>query len=563
MSLLTAAPDIELPDGTFMHGPLLGSQRPRFWTAPPRHRKKDPDCPACQRGTEYSCGCGDYQSQRLLDWSSEFYDLDEWQNWWLSEACGTRPDGRWAAFETMLICTRQNGKNVALEVRELGGLYILGESTLIHTAHEFKAAQEHFRRVRDTITSYDSLRKRVKSISTSHGDEAIELRPKPTLIFGSGARQVRKNVAARLRFLARSRGSGRSFTADFLAYDEAMILSDDAVSASMPTMRAVPNPQMAYTASAGYHDSVQLASVRRRVLRRDPGLMGAEWSISPHLDTCPRDEIRGRKSNRYVTCTLHDDRDDPRSWAKSNPAFGIRIRLEHFRNEITAMGAAAADRELLGVGDWPPEDEAWEIVTEESWQACSMPDPGGAVRPLAFAWDVAEDLASATIASAWDRPEPSADVPGRPQMFRTVLEIPRGCSREGTAWVIPRLLELKRKWRPLAVCGPTNGPGASLADDAEKAGLDVLKAGSADEAAALALFRTKVKERGIVHLGREQAPALWSAVATATTRDVGDGGKALKRRDAETDISPGTAAVLAHWALNKRRRSYDPRRSVA
>jgi hypothetical protein len=144
-----------------------------------------------------------------------------------------------------------------------------------------------------------------------------------------------------------------------------------------------------------------------------------------------------------------------------------------------------------------------------------------------------------------------------------VLEIPRGCSREGTAWVIPRLLELKKKWRPLAISGPSNGPGASLIDDAEKAGLDVLKAGSADEAAALALFRTKVKERGIVHLGREQAPGLWSAVATAATRDVGDGGKALKRRDAETDISPATAAVLAHWALNKRRRSYDPRRSVA
>ncbi len=453
-------------------------------------------------------------------------------------------------------------------MRELGGLFLFGESLIIHTAHEFKASREHFRRVSDTISGYNELRGKVKSISTSHGEEAIELRPKPTLIFGSSGRQIRKSVSARLRFLARSRGSGRSFTADVVVYDEAMILSDDQVGASMPTMRAVPNPQLYYTASAGMHDSTQLAAVRRRMIRKDPTLMGYEWSISPHTDLCPRDEVGGRKDNRYIVCSRHDDRDDPRAWAKSNPAFGTRIRLDHFRKELTAMGAAAFDRELLGVGDWPPEEEAWEIVTEESWRACGMEDPGGAGRPVAFAWDVAEDLLSATICSAWVKPAlviKAASDKEQETVFpeRVVLEIPRGCSREGVDWVIPRLIELRRKWKPLAVCAPTNGPGASLIDDAEKAGIEVLKAGSADEAAALTLLRTKVRERGIIHLGREQAPAMWTAIASATTRDVGDGGKALKRRDSDSDITPATTPTLAHWALNKKRRSYDPLRSVA
>ena len=138
MSVLAAAEDILLPDGTWIPGPLLGEQSPRFWTAPPRHRAKHPDCRPCQAALDYDCGCGDYQSRDLLGWAAGFgYDLDPWQDWWLTEACGTRPDGRWAAFETMLICTRQNGKNQALEVRELGGLFLLGESMLIHTAHEF------------------------------------------------------------------------------------------------------------------------------------------------------------------------------------------------------------------------------------------------------------------------------------------------------------------------------------------------------------------------------------------------------------------------------------------
>ena len=69
-------------------------------------------------------------------------------------------------------------------MRELGGLYLFGESLIIHTAHEFKASREHFRRVSDTINGYNELRSKIKSISTSHGEEAIELRPKPTLIFG-------------------------------------------------------------------------------------------------------------------------------------------------------------------------------------------------------------------------------------------------------------------------------------------------------------------------------------------------------------------------------------------
>jgi hypothetical protein len=588
MSVLTLVPDVWLPDGTVVRGgqpgggPLAGVQMPRFWTSPPRHRQPDPDCPACGHPDYPGTGCGNYQSADLLDWAAGFgYDLDTWQQWWLTEACGTRPDGRWSALECMLIVSRQNGKNQCLEVRELGGLFILGERMIIHTAHEFKAAAEHFRRVRDTVTGYDELRKRVKSVTTSHGDEAIELRPVPTLIFGSGGRRVRKSVAARLRFLARSRGSGRSFTADCVVYDEAMILSDEQVGASMPTMSAVPNPQMIYTASAGYRDSVQLGAVRRRVLRGDTTLMGAEWSISPHLDTCPRDEVAGRRANRYVICSRHDDRDDPRSWAKANPALGDRISIQHVAQEMAAMSAVQFDRERLGVGDWPAEDEAWAVVSEEQWQACAMPDPGGAARPVAFAVDVDPDMLSAAIAACWERPGTSgraelhgtvvstADLASRTGLgepSRPVVEIPQGCHREGTAWVIPKLAELRRKWRPAAIVIPRNGPAAGLADDAENAGMQITRAASGDEAAAFALMVATIRKGragGLIHLGRAEAPGLWQSVASAETRDVGDGGRAWSRRDSDSDITPITAATLALWALNKGRRNYDPLRSVA
>jgi hypothetical protein len=511
MTQLVVVPDVWTPDGRVLRGAeTVGSQVPRFWTAPPRHRAKDPACKACDN-PGYACGCGDYQSADLLEWARAYeYDLDPWQDWWLTELCGTRPDGSWSAFEGMLIVSRQNGKNQCLEVRELGGLFILGERMLIHTAHEFKAAAEHFRRVRDVVTNFDDLRRRVKSVTTSHGDEAIELRPAPTLIFGPNGTRIRRTVASRLRFLARSRGSGRSFTADFLAYDEAMILSDEVVGASLPTMSAVANPQMVYTASAGYQDSVHLGSVRRRVIRKDPTLMGAEWSISPHNDLCHRDEVNGRKTNRYIICPRHDDRDSPLSWAKANPAYGLRIAGSHIAQEMAAMSMTTFDRERLGVGDWPSEDAAWAVVSEEQWQACSMPDPGGATRPVTFAFDIDPDMISATISACWERPG-DGTYPSRP-----VVETPRGCSREGTAWVIPKLAELKRKWHPAAIIAPKNGPAAGLVDEAVNAGLDITWASSADEAAAFSLIVTSVRKGrngGLIHLGREHAPGLWASVA--------------------------------------------------
>jgi hypothetical protein len=605
-----SAPEIELvqdlwlPDGTVLRGEearsarfgppgLAGSQRPRFWTAPPRHVTATAGCPACAN-PDYASGCGEYASDEMLDWCPGIgYELDDWQQWWLRQLCGVQPDGRWASFENYLVVSRQNGKNECLAVRELAGMFIFGERMIIHTAHEFKAAAEHFRRVRDTVTAYDELRKRVKAVTTSHGDEAIELRPVPTLIFGPGARRIRRSVGSRLRFLARSRGSGRSFTADAVIYDEAMILSEEQVGASLPTLSAVPNPQVIYTASAGYRDSIQLGAVRRRVLRGDKTLMGAEWSVNPHLDTCTRDEARGRRTNRYITCSQHDDRDDPRSWAKANPAFGVRIAPVHIANELNSLTGVQFDRERLGVGDWPSEDEAWAVVSEEAWQACAMPDPGGATRPVVFAVDIDPDMISATIAAAWYRPDPgrktAADAgmiaamqlsaasglpllpPGPPLPDRPVVEIPRGCHREGTAWIIPRLLELRAAWKPRAVVMPKNGPGASLIDQAERVGITVTPASSGDEAAAFALFVRHVRAETVdgvpsprlIHLGRAEAPGLWSAVASAETRDVGDGGRAWSRRDSGSDISPVTAGSLALRELTKIRRGYDPVKSIA
>jgi len=514
--------------------PLRGIQRPRLCSVPPHF--------SVEAGAE------------AVDFArSVNFELDDWQSWVLTQALGTKADGTWTAFEVAEIISRQNGKNATVEVRELFGLFVLSEPLIIHTAHEFKASNEHFLRIQDRIRSTESMNRRVKSIITSHGEEAVLLRASPALIFGPGAKRVRKSVAPRLRFLARSRGSGRSFTADCLVWDEAMILSADQVGASMPTMSAVPNPQLWYLASAGYPDSTQLAMIRRRGIRGgDPSLAYFEWSIRPHTALCPRDERHGRRTNRFITCAEHDDRDDPASWAKANPALGIRITAEHVAREMAGMPPDTFDVERLGAGEWPADDEDWGAVSAEQWDACETEISGGTVTPVCFAVDVTPDLSAAAIAVAWQRPSDG----------RIIVEIPRGCTRAGTSWVIPRLLELRAKWRPLGIVMPKSAPAAALINDAENRGLELVKVSPAEEAQAFTLMVTGIGDRKVGQLGPDEAPELRTAVRHAETRDIGDGMRGWSRKNSAANITPLTAATLAHWAFDKLRRNYDPLKSI-
>jgi len=513
---------------------LFGVQEPRICSLPVTH--------SYQTGLE----CVEFCESVGFEW-------DPWQSWSLEKSLGTRPNGTWAAKEVAEVVGRQNGKNAIVEGRELFGLFELSEPLIIHTAHEFKASNEHFLRLKDRIKGCEELDRRVKSIITSHGEEAVLLRPAPALIFGASRKLIRKTVAPRLRFLARSRGSGRSFTCSCLIWDEAMILTVDQVGASMPTMSAVPNPQLWYLASAGYPDSTQLASVRRRGIRGDDDRLAYfEWSIRPHNELCPRDERVGRRSNEFIVCREHDDRDDPASWAKANPALGYRITTEHVEWELGSMPVDAFNVERLGAGHWPTDDEGWLAVSEDQWDACETQVIGGSVTPFVFAVDVTPDLTAACISVVWQRPSDGL----------VIVEIPQDCFRPGTGWVVPRLLELRRKWRPIGIAVPKSAPAAALINDAENHGLDLLKVTSAEEAQAFTLMITAIRDKKIGQLGPEEAPYLRSAVARAETRDVGDGMRIWSRKNTAADITPLTSATLAHWAFDKLRRNYNPLKSI-
>lgn len=466
---------------------LFGHQRPRILSVPESYSSLG------QQAIDLAAHAG--------------LQLDPWQQFVLDQGLGLKEDEKhWSAFEVGLIVSRQNGKGAVFEARELAGLFIFKEQMIIHTAHEFKTAQEAFRRILALIENTDELRRRVARVRTSHGDEGVELL--------SGQR---------LRFLARSGGSGRGFSGDCVIMDEAMILGDSAMGALLPTMAARPNPQLWYAGSAGIGPlSSQLAHVRRRGLEgNDPSLAFFEWSIDPHVVECT------------MGCSEHDDPADPRAWAKANPGLGIRITQDYVARERPAMGAAVFARERLGVGDYPSDSaDTWSVIGEDAWRALTDGE-SSASDPVAFSIDMTPERSHTSICVAGTNGA---------AVHIEVVE-----NRPGMDWVIERARDLHERWSPRCWVVDAGGPAGSLIPDLERA-LDVavLSPKVRQYAQACGSFFDAVSSGDVVHL--DQAP-LATALAGARKRDLGEAW-AWARRGVGVDISPLVGVTLARWGLS-------------
>lgn len=413
--------------------------------------------------------------------------LDEWQRFALDAALGERADGKWSAFEVGLVIPRQNGKGSILEAIELAALFLFGERLILHSAHEFKTCSEAALRAFALIDGSADLSRRVKRIRTSHGEEGIELM--------SGER---------LRFVARSSGSGRGFTGDRIILDEAYKLPASAMGALLPTLSSRPNPQVVYTSSAGHTDSEVLRSLRDRGMTgTDPNLCYLEWSAEPSAAL-----------------------DDPAAWAQANPALGIRISAEHVGRELSAMPEAEFKRERLGMWDEGVGENS--ALPAETWLGLAD-GRSSALDPVAFGLDVSPD-GFASIASAGVRADGLLHV--------EVVE-----HRPGTSWVPERLAELVRRWTPSAVVLDVGSEASALLPELERLSMTLTKVSAREMAQASVAFAATVNDQAVRHLDQANLNA---AVAAAKRRTVGDLW-AFGRRGSFTDISPLIATALAAW----------------
>src|SRR5690349_13900638 len=414
---------------------LIGDQRPRLFHIP-TYTNLDAGVDA----VEYAKQHGLY--------------LDDWQQYSLKHMLARDAKDLWTAFEVKLTVSRQNGKGSIYEARELFGLFcVKSDRLLIHTAHEHKTASEHFQRVWGIVERNPDLMKQVARHSTAYGREFIETKPKLTIIIGSGGKHIREDSRKRLIFIARSAGSGRGFTGDFIAYDEDMILDAGKIGASLPSLSARPNPQVVYAGSAGMKTSTQAAKVRRRGLAgTSDSLLYLEWSADICDEYCDFD------------CDKHDDPDDEKTVARANPGYGIRITPRFIAKERDAFEGNEIEwyRERLGVGEWPADSEGWAVIPEKWFKVTKdkRPEPERVQRPV-FAVDIALDRSSAAIAVAGYRGSDG----------RTGIQIIE--HKSGTGWLLARIKDIHAKWKPVKWIIDKRAAAGSLITEMEKAGIPV------------------------------------------------------------------------------------------
>ena len=413
--------------------------------------------------------------------------------------------GKWSTFESCVVEPRQNGKGGILEIVDLADLFLFSSAQRdflsIHTAHEFKTAQEAFRRVLFWVENTDWLRKKVARVRTSHGEEGLELL--------SGAR---------LRFLARSGGSGRGFSADRLVYDEAYDLPEQTVAASLPIMSARPNPSVIYTSSAPLADAK--GAMLRRVMRR-----GRREADTPDGERPPMDP-----NLAYIEYSADPkaDLDDPDVWASANPGVAAgRLSLEFIAKERAAMSEVSFARERLGILD---ESSGATVIPMDLWDDLGD-EQSTPLDPVSFAVDVAPDQSFSTIAIAGERADGLVH-----------LEIVE--RRRGTGWVADRLKDLQEKWSPASIVLDPIGQSAALLPALDEAGVAYDLFATKDVTAACAYWFSLVTERRVRHMPQS---GLRSALEVARKRKVREDGWAWHRRDS-TDITPLVAVTNAAYA---------------
>jgi len=442
--------------------------------------------------------------------------LDESQQYTLRVALSEREDFTWSAFEVCDVQPRQNGKGETIQARELAGLFLFDEQLIIHTAHELGTAMEAFRRMCSLIDSSKELSAKVANIRLGNGLQSIELK--------SGAR---------LKYKARTGGSGRGFAgASLIVFDEAYNLQAEHLAALMPTLSTHPNPQVWYASSAGKSTSSALWKIRRRALAGDAGRLAylehtAEQIALDDKGNCISERI---------------DVSDRRLWALANAAYGTRIPADNLEAEYDAMGDEEFARERLGV--WDPEPDALRFkdakIPEYKWaQTLTTAPPVLGEGEITISFDV-------TFGNEWASVAVAAGSIGAP--YVEVIE-----HRQGLGWLPARLVELVERWKPTAVgcngAGPTGAAVGAVLAAFRDAGIsaDLLhQVNTPDYKQACGGFFADVIE-GRLTRPANQGP-LDVAAADAAERQLGDAW-VWDLRSSVVPISPLVAATIARALL--------------
>ena len=423
---------------------------------------------------------------------------------WEKDACrhilGEEENARWSAPRGLIIAPRQNGKNVVVEVREMAGLFLIGEHKILHTAHEFKTAKDAFIDLSGRIRQIEELEDMcMLPHRTSNEEVSIRIRPRR-----------RSDDPRYIRYLARTAEAARGFKkVDLFVADEAYALTAEHVAAFRPTQSAAKNRQFIMLSSAGTGNSEFLANQRNAGIQHtSEKLLFLEWSAPPDCDI-----------------------DDVEAWATANPSYPIHKTHEFMAEERELQGEMQFAREHLGIWDDPRVNS---VITPDMWRECRDED-SEVSDPIAIAIDVSPDQSTASIAIAGRRPD------GKPYVELIA-------HAEGVGWVVETAARAYVEWDALCIALDGAGPAGGLISGFSELEIEPYVTGARDMAQACGQIYAEVLAENLRHNGE---PELASAVSAARKRPIGEAW-GWARRDSAVDISPLVAVTLALFAFSRK-----------
>lgn len=473
---------------------LLGSQAPRI--------EHTPDGVAGTRGDKVI---------RFLQVAGIF--LDPWQELLIRRAFEFDASGRSAATEFGYLVSRQNGKGEVIMAWELANLFMFPRpdrkpKLIVHTAHEVKTAAEAFLRIRGVFEAVPRLQRELapNGIKTANGQEGIVLRN-----------------GNRLRFIARSKNSGRGLTMDKLVVDEAQECSASAYDALMYATSAVPDLQTLITGTvpSPENDYEVFEGLRDRG-RAGQGARTywAEWNPA------------GSDAWDYQLPDKHDHQ----VWAQSIPALGGRLLVETVADQVDrATDQDALERERFSVWrDQPPEASVvLNDIDPQAWD--DNADPSAALQaPTVLAVTLGRGGGYSTISGA-----------SRQDDGRILIQHLR--TDRQTLWVPDALAELKDEYgAQLIVLDEKNC--APIISDLAAAGIRHMAMNATEVTGAFELIIESVNTGQVVHRGQDE---LTISMRHAIPRKVGNLGFTWDQSDPAEPASQIQSATLAHWGVKK------------
>lgn len=462
---------------------VLGSQKPRVLTRPPHLSEES--------------------GREAIDLADSVgLRLDPWQQLAVRVILAESADGRYAASEAGFLVARQNGKGAILEAIVLHGMFLVGDPLTLWTAHQTKTSFEAFQRVKGWIEGSADLSRRVKAINAAHGEEGITL-----------------HSGVRLRFLARSKSSGRGFSPQRIIFDEAQELAKVATEAMLPSMRAQANKQAIY---CGTVPGPETNHPEHWTRLRDRGRAGESKRLA-WLEWSPEgsdDPIKAHAINL----------DSPKVHAQGNPARGYRVSPQSIVEDREALDDDSFARELLSI--WPASSYGEGIFGNAAWDACAVVEQEPPADGLVLGVAVSLDRAWSSLAAA----APMAD-------DRTLLAaVDR---RRGVSWAVDEVARIQGQ-RGCQVVIDGKGPGSTLIRPLEDAGVKLTVLSTSDICDASADMHDRVQNGRAAHM---RHPDLDKAHAAAVQRPIGDRW-AIGRKVSHDDVSMLEAAVIAAWGID-------------